>query len=102
MAMTRFLPRMIRAGSGNQVLSTGRCLVAGAVLTTKAQAASLSLHNLGTGAGLSGTSTRLIFLASRASGSATLPGTVLEFGTGLTVSCSGPGAVATVFVSTRR
>lgn len=97
-------PRFLRAGAGNQILSTGGCLISSIVLTVKNGPASLSLYNA------SGTINATLHnrLWFRQPGPASGAGNTLHvylgetlFSSGMVASLNGAGAIATVNMRNR-
>mgnify|MGYP001608619003 CR=1 FL=1 len=101
-APTRFTPRYVQAGLGNQVLSSTAAYVGGVLLTSKTAGASLNIYSRSNTSSVWNSTTERILRVHAKSPSATT--TLPMVGpflcpTGIGVSLNGVGSVATIFIA---
>ena len=97
------VPRFVKAGSSNVILSSSAAFINAVVLTAKSGACSLSVYASASSTVSSTTQNRLLVSVNPASGPRTA---ILNLGgclwpTGITVSCNGAGAVAVLNLALR-
>ncbi|MBT3193748.1 MAG: hypothetical protein HN341_14470 [Verrucomicrobia bacterium] len=101
-AIHRASPRFLKAGEDNRMLISSRCIVWGGVLSGNTGNASLSVYNANyTVVNATSAVNRICLFAERGK-TAILPSVPLEYASGVSISCNGTGARATLFVSTVR
>ncbi len=98
----RFMPRFVMGGIGNKVLSTTAAYIGGVVLTSKTASASLNIYARGnTASSWNSTMERVLKVYAKSPSATTAPifGGPFLCPTGIGVSLSGAGAVATIFIA---